>query len=64
MLGYAVTRAGDLYIDLSGVVLANLDVDAKLDLYLDGAGAIPTPEPGSTMLLGLGLVLLALRRSV
>jgi hypothetical protein len=61
--GYVVTRAGDLYIDLSGVVLANLDVDAKLDLYLDGAGAIPTPEPGGTLLIGLGLALLALRRS-
>jgi hypothetical protein len=61
--GYTVSRVGDLYIDLSGVVLASLDVDAKLDLHLDGTGTIPMPEPGSAVLTGLGLAALAGRRS-
>ncbi len=60
--GLAVSRAGDVYVDLSGVTLRSLNVVVKGAVVVAGGNAAPVPEPGTALLLGLGLTALARQR--
>jgi hypothetical protein len=56
-----IGRKGDIYLDLSQVQLLKLKVRAKGAIISEHA-AVPVPEPGTGLLVGAGLALLASRR--
>lgn len=58
-----ITGTGDIYLDLSMVSLKNLKVKVGKSIVLSDLESISAvPEPGTALLLGLGLATLGFRR--
>lgn len=54
--GLAISRDGDVYLDISGIRLGRLEVRAGGEIHLDSAALVAVPETGTALLLGLGLI--------
>lgn len=63
LLLWRIEAEGDVFLDLSGVELASLDVFAKRRIRVAEADTNPIPEPTTALLLGLGMTALAHRRT-
>jgi hypothetical protein len=57
--GITISRDGDIFLDLSFVELNSLAVKAGKSIVLTDLASMPVPEPGTALLLGLGLAALA-----
>ncbi|HPG24815.1 MAG TPA: hypothetical protein PLW10_04220 [Myxococcota bacterium] len=55
----AIARDGDLYLDLSGVQLARLEIKAAGGIVIGASESVPVPEPTPALLAALGLAVLA-----
>lgn len=61
--GIFVSKSGDLYLDLSMVMLGSLTIESEASIVIAGARSMPVPEPGTGVLMALGLAVLARRHS-
>jgi hypothetical protein len=62
-LRISIARAGDIYLDLSGVQLGSLDLRAERSIVMrQDEGLAFVPEPSTASLLGFGLASLATGR--
>ena len=56
-----VSPTGDIHIDVSQVSLSRFKVLAGGQIVVGGSDLMPVPEPGTALLLGLGLAGLTTR---
>ncbi len=61
--GIAISRKGDIYLDLSMAGSGRLALTAGKSIFSVESDLLPVPEPGTGLLLGLGLISLAIRRA-
>ena len=62
-LRWSITRDGDIYLDLSMVTdVYRLKIKAGKSIVIVGGDSMPVPEPGTALLLGLGLASLSYKR--
>jgi hypothetical protein len=60
--GFAIYREGDIYIDVSNFEFQDFTLIAGKSIVFVNSDSTPVPEPGTGLLLGFGLTMLAASR--